>query len=83
MAKTLTKAEQKEKAQFDAEDAVIDRVFDFVLDETPRRVDIDGVFYGLFVRLLYCLAENGWTAEQLAKDVQWHVERADSEGSVN
>lgn len=42
-----------------------------LLDDCPE--DSGAIIYSLWVSLTHCLAEDGWTAKQLADDAAVHV----------
>jgi len=71
-------------------DADIDRwnalglkLYDKLLDDIiAAEEDIDGVAFGVWVMLTQQLAEDGWTAEDLKREVDRHVALGSSEGSA-
>lgn len=77
------KLSKAEEAEFDRQNEIAQCQIDELLDELPDDVDAFGVMYALWVALTYHLADAGWTAEELARDVQWHATRATTEGSLN
>lgn len=78
MSNKTTALTPEEKAQFKRSDKLIDDLFKRIgmMDDDPLTT-----CYGVFVSMIHYLAEAGWTAEELMKDVKDHVEIHLSDGT--
>lgn len=57
-------------------------IFDDLLDQINEEEDPVGVAYALWISLGRLLAEDGWTAEQLATDATWHANHQQAAGQA-
>jgi len=74
---------KREQAQFDREYDVARAGLWLISEQAVRHgVDVGGVQYALFIILARLLAMDGWTAEQLCRDVTLHVEKQTTEGNA-
>jgi len=70
-------------ADIDRWNALGEKLYDKLLDDIiAAEEDIDGVAFGVWVMLTQQLAEDGWTAEDLKREVDRHVALGSSEGSA-
>lgn len=78
----MTQITAQEQAEFDRQGEIADSILDSVVDDTPEDVDCIGVLYSLWVSITHILADAGWTGDDLAREVHYHVASATTEGGM-
>jgi hypothetical protein len=71
-------------AEIDRQHDIADRLMAIVARKLTASPDVDpiGVYYAMWVSLTRILAESGWAADELVRDLHHHVAHQTSEGSA-
>ncbi len=78
----MTEITPEEQAEFNEQHEIADDLLAAAIDDIPGDVDRVAVLFSMWVDITRILAEFGWTGEELARDVHYHVANATTEGRV-